>query len=120
MFAPDGGAQSIATIPLSKYSAEPSDVIIHIFAEWGLTQLLFGILYIIVLWRYKSLIPLMYLFILTEYACRIFITLYKPIALEGTAPGGIGNYILTPVALLMLALSLQKHTAKNKFETNGS
>ena len=111
IFAPDGGAQSIATIPLSSYSAEAADVVIHIFAEWGLTQLLFGILYAIVLWKYKSLIPLMYLFILTEYTGRLFLTLYKPIILEGTAPGGIINYILIPVALLMLVLSLQKSKA---------
>ena len=109
IFLHDGGAQSIATIPLNSYSAEAVDVVIHIFAEWGLTQLLFGILYAIVLWKYKSLIPLMYLFILTEYTGRLFLTFYKPIILEGTAPGGVGNYILIPVALLMLVLSLQKN-----------
>ena len=112
IFAPDGGAQSIATIPLSSFSPEATDVVVHIFAEWGLTQLLFGILYIIVLWRYKSLIPLMYLFILTEYSGRLFLTFYKPIILEGTAPGGIGNYIMIPLALIMLVLSLRK-TKKN-------
>ena len=61
MFLEDGGAQSIATIPLDSYSVEAADVVIHIFSEWGLTQLLFGVLCAIVLWRYKSLIPLMYL-----------------------------------------------------------
>ena len=111
MFAPDGGAESIATIPLRSYSAEAADVVIHIFAEWGLTQLLFGILYAIVLLKYKSLIPLMYLFILIEYTGRLFLTLYKPIMIEGTAPGGIGNYILIPFALLMFILSLQKPKA---------
>jgi hypothetical protein len=111
MFLQDGGAQSIATIPLDNYSVAAADVVIHIFAEWGLTQLLFGILYAIVLGRYKSLIPLMYLFILTEYTGRLFIKFYKPIILEGTAPGGVGNYIMIPVALLMLVLSLQKSKA---------
>lgn len=111
MFAPDGGAQSIATIPLSSYSAEAADVVIHIFAEWGLTQLLFGVLYAIMLWKYKSLIPLMYLFILTEYTGRLFLTLYKPIVLQGTAPGGVGNYFMIPVALIMLILSLKKSSA---------
>ena len=108
IFATDGGAQSIATIPLSNYSIEAADVVIHFFAEWGLTQLLFGILYAIVIWKYKSLIPLMYLFILTEYTGRLFLTYHKPIIIEGTAPGGIGNYILIPVALLMFILSILK------------
>tara|TARA_Y100000389_G_scaffold203520_1_gene252157 strand:+ start:1834 stop:2175 length:342 start_codon:yes stop_codon:yes gene_type:complete len=108
MFLEDGGAQSIATIPLDNYSVEASGVVIHIFAEWGLTQLLFGVLYAIVLWRYKSLIPLMYLFILIEYTGRLLLTMYKPIILEGTAPGSVGNYIMIPLALIMLVLSLLK------------
>ena len=108
MFLEDGGAQSIATIPLDNYSVEASGVVIHIFAEWGLTQLLFGVLYAIVLWRYKILIPLMYLFIFIEYTGRLLLTMYKPIILEGTAPGGVGNYIMIPLALIMLVLSLLK------------
>jgi len=110
IFSLGGGAQSIATIPLYTYSQEASDVVIHIFAEWGLTQLLFGILYVIVSWKYKSLIPLMYLFIFVEYSGRLFLTLYKPIILEGTAPGGVGNYIMIPLALVMLFLSLRNNT----------
>ena len=108
MFLEDGGAQSIATIPLNNYSVEASDVVIHVFAEWGLTQLLFGVLYAFVLWRYKSLIPLIYLFIFIEYTGRLLLTMYKPIILEGTAPGGVGNYIIIPLALIMLVLSLLK------------
>lgn len=113
IFSLDGGAQSIATIPLDSYSEEASDVVIHIFAEWGLTQLLFGVLYVIVLWRYKSFIPLMYLFITIEYSGRLFLTLYKPIILEGTAPGGVGNYIMIPLALVMLFLSLRTNNEDN-------
>ncbi|AZQ60788.1 hypothetical protein EI427_00745 [Flammeovirga pectinis] len=112
MFLADGGAQSIATIPLDSYSKEASDVVIHIFSEWGLTQLMFGILYGVVLWRYKTLIPLMYLFIFIEYSGRLFLTVYKPIVLEGTAPGGILNYVMIPVALIMLFLSLRTQTDK--------
>lgn len=111
LFASDGGAQSIATIPLNSYPEEAAQVVIHIFAEWGLMQLLFGIFYAIVIWRYKSLIPLMYSFILTEYSGRLFLSVYKPIVLEGIAPGGVGNYLMIPVALLMLLLSLQKSKA---------
>ena len=113
IFSLDGGAQRIATIPLDSYSEEASDVVIHIFAEWGLAQLLFGILYLIVLWKYKSLIPLMYLFIAIEYSGRLFLTLYKPIILDGTAPGYVGNYIMIPLALIMFSLSLRTHDEGN-------
>ena len=108
MFLEDGGAQSIATISLDNYSLEASDVVIHIFAEWGLTQFLFGVLYVIVLWKYKILTPLMYLFIFIEYTGRLVLTMYKPIILESAAPGGVGNYIMIPLALIMLVLSLLK------------
>lgn len=109
LISPDGGAQSIATIPLHLYSKEASDTIIHMFAEWGLSQLLFGLFYIVVLIKYKSLIPLMYLFLVIEYSCRLLLSFYKPFALEGQAPGGIGNYFLVPLFILMFILSLKNN-----------
>ena len=109
IISPDGGAQSIATIPLHLYSKEASDTIIHMFAEWGLSQLLFGLFYIAVLIKYKSLIPLMYLFLVLEYSTRLLLSFYKPFALEGQAPGGIGNYVLVPLFILMFILSLKNN-----------
>ncbi len=106
IFLPDGGAQSIATIPLDTFSADAATVIIGMFAQWGLTQLLFGLLYVLTLWRYQSLIPLMWLFIFVEWAGRLLLGLYKPIETVGTAPGAIGNMIFPVVAIVMLVLSL--------------
>jgi hypothetical protein len=112
IFLPDGGAQSIATIPLNAFSSEGSSVIIGMFAQWGLTQLMFGLLYVLVLWRYQSLIPLMWLFIFFEWAGRLLLGFYKPFETVGQAPGGIGNMIFPAVAILMLVLSLK--TKENK------
>lgn len=109
LVSPDGGAQSIATIPLHLYVKNASDTIIHLFAEWGLSQLLFGLLYIGVLIKYKSLIPLMYLFLVIEYSSRLLMGFYKPFELEGYAPGGIGNYFLVPLFILMFILSLKNN-----------
>jgi len=110
IFLPDGGAQSIATIPLDTFTANGAAALIHLFGLWGLSQLLFGLLYAIVLWRYQSLIPLMYLFILVEYTGRLLLTFAKPFETNGTAPGAIGNYVLIPLALVMLILSLQERS----------
>lgn len=107
IFLPDGGAQSIATIPLDAFTSEASAVIIGLFAQWGLTQLMFGLLYLIVLWRYQSLIPLMWLFIFFEWSGRLLLGFYKPFETVGQAPGGIGNLIFPFLALFMLALSLK-------------
>ena len=61
MFKADGGAQSIATIPLDSFTVDGASVIVGIFAYWGLLQFMFGLLQLIIALRYKSLIPLMYL-----------------------------------------------------------
>jgi len=49
---PDGGAQSIATIPLDRFTPNGTTVVIGMFAQWGLTQLMFSLLFVLVLWRY--------------------------------------------------------------------
>lgn len=108
IFKADGGAQSIANIPLHLYSEQASDTIVHLFSEWGLSQLLFGLLYICVLFKYKSLVPLMYLFLVLEYSTRLLLAFYKPFVLEGYAPGGIANYFLVPLFVVMFILSLKK------------
>lgn len=110
IFLPDGGANSIATIIQFDGNPDPDRVIYFIFSLWGLAQLSMGILYVIVLIRYKNLIPLMWLFILFEYTTRIVIQkLIKPMDggfTQGTAPGEIGNYIVIPIAVVMIVLSL--------------
>lgn len=110
---PDGGAQSIATIPLDEFTVNGAATAVHLFALWGLSQLLMGLLYVVVLWRYQALIPLMYLLMVVEYAGRLLLTVAKPIETHGTAPGAIGNYIIIPLALVMLALSLKESADAN-------
>lgn len=107
MFAPDGGAQSIATIPLDTFTDNGAATVILMFALWGLSQLLVGVIYVVVLWRYRALIPFMYLLLFVEYAMRILLGALKPIETVSTAPGAIGDYILVPLALVMLVLSLR-------------
>jgi hypothetical protein len=108
MLLPDGGAQSIATIPLDTYSADASAVVIGMFAQWGLTQLMFGLLYVLVLWRYPSLIPLMWLFILFEWTGRLLLGFVKPFETAGTAPGAIGNLVIPVIAVIMFGFSLRQ------------
>ena len=54
IFKYDGGAQSIATIPLDTFTEGGAAVVILIFAYWGLSQLMFGIIQVIVALKYKS------------------------------------------------------------------
>ena len=101
---PDGGAASIATIDLN---VEGANIIVGIFAQWGLSQLLMAVFFVVVYFRYKSLIPLMYVFIIAEYAARIIIGLMKPIETTGIAPGAVGNLIIMPLAILLFIFSIR-------------
>lgn len=107
---PDGGANTIATIITFSGTPDPDPVIHFVFGLWGLAQLGTALLFVIVLLRYRNLIPLMWVFILGEYGMRIVLgRVLKPLGPEyfgGTAPGEIGNYVLVPLAALMLLWSV--------------
>jgi hypothetical protein len=109
IFKDDGGAQSIATIPLDTYTNGGADAVIFIFAYWGLSQLMFGLLQGIVALKYKGLIPLIYLFLLFEYVARFGISLFKSIETTGQAPGGVANYVLPLLFIIMFFLSTKSH-----------
>ena len=108
MFAEDGGAQSIASIPLDGFSPGAADSLITIFALWGLSQLIVGLLYALVLWRYQSLIPLMYLLFSFEYFMRLIAGAYTPtLETAHTPPGAIVNILFLPLGLVLLFLSIR-------------
>ena len=106
IFAPDGGAQSIATIPLDTYTQGGAQGIVTIFALWGLAQLAMGFVMLLALIRYKSMVPLLWLFIFLEYGGRRLIGMAKPLETVGTAPGATAGYILPVVAAVMLVFAL--------------
>ncbi|MEP3694282.1 MAG: hypothetical protein ABJM99_04885 [Parasphingorhabdus sp.] len=106
MLSPDGGAQSIATIPLDSYSDGAAATIIAVFAQWGLIQLLVGMLMLLAAFRYKSMVPLLWLILLVEWTGRGLIGQFKPVETLATAPGQIGNLVMPIIALTMLILSL--------------
>lgn len=108
IFKDDGRAQSIATIPLDTYTQGGAEAVIFLFAYWGLSQLIMGIFYVIVALKYKSLIPLMYLTLIIEWAGRFGISLFKSIETAEQAPGGIGSMILPFICLVMFFLSIHK------------
>ena len=107
LLSADGGAQSIATIPLDTYSTEASATVIGIFALWGLSQLIIGFIYLAACLRYKALIPLLYTLGIIEYGLRAFyIGSDKPIETVGNAPGAMINAPLMITLTAMLILSL--------------
>ncbi|MBJ18304.1 MAG: hypothetical protein CL933_02660 [Deltaproteobacteria bacterium] len=107
IFVPDGGAQSIATIPLDRMTSGGAEGIVLLFALWGLSQLLLGLLYVAVLIRYRALLPLMYLLFTVEYGGRFLIGRWKNIVTVETPPGETANVVFPVLGLVMLVLSLR-------------
>ncbi len=103
LFAPDGGAGSIAGIDLADGGAAS---IVFTFALWGLSQLIYGLIQLLVALRYRTLIPLMYLLLVVETVGRMAVGRFKPPVLLHVPPGGTADYVMLPLTVLMLVLSL--------------
>jgi hypothetical protein len=116
LLSPDGGAGTIAGMDLSVAGA---DGIIFAFALWGSSQLLFALIQLLVVFRYRSLIPFMWLMLALEVLLRESVGKMKPVTFAHTPPGAIGNQVMLPLALLMLGLSLwsgMKSVNENKIQ----
>ncbi|MEI7846228.1 MAG: hypothetical protein WCK35_10535 [Chloroflexota bacterium] len=103
LLSPDGGAGTIAGMNLAVAGA---DGIIFAFALWGSSQLLFAIIQLLVVVRYRSLVPFMYLMLILEVWLRELVGAMKPVVFAHTPPGAVGNQIILPLALVMLGLAL--------------
>lgn len=114
IFSSDGGAGSIAGLDLTVPGA---DGIIFSFALWGSSQLLFAIIQLIVILRYRALIPLMYLMLVIEILLRQLVGIMKPVTFAHTPPGAIGNQLILPLSIIMLIFTIWsalKQTNKTK------
>ena len=105
VLAPDGGAESIATIDTT---VEGGSNIIAIFGQWGAIQLLLAALLWVLLLRYRGLTPLVLLVFVLEPLLRGLAGSLKPIESVGTAPGAALNWVVVPVMVMLLILSLRE------------
>jgi len=103
IFAPDGGAGSIAGMNLSVTGANE---VVFAFALWGSAQLIYALIQLVVAFRYRTLIPFMYILLILETLLRMLVGHMKPVTFAHAPPGAIGNYVILPLAALMLILSL--------------
>jgi hypothetical protein len=109
MFAPDGGANSIATIDIS---VEGGDNIVGLFAQWGALQLMLACMVWVVVLRLRVLVPLMAIFLFFEPILRAAMGALKPITTDGTAPGAaLNDFALIPLGvLLVLSITTSRTT----------
>jgi len=103
LLLPDGGAQSIATIDV--HVAGGSDIV-AMFGQWGAIQLLLAGLLWTLLLRWRGLTPLVLLVFAIEPCLRSLSGHLKPVAAIGTPPGQALNWVVFPVLVLLLWMSL--------------
>ena len=108
IFNEDGGAESIAGIPLSTYSSDAANNIVSIFAQWGFSQLVLSCILLFVIIKMRELIPLMLLIIALENILRGAVGLYKPLIL-GDAPPGAISPIIGLITLAVFFISIKEN-----------
>ena len=114
LFKGDSGVNSIATILTFSGTPDPNNVIYLYSALWGSQQLVMVLVYAVVLWRYRNLVPLMYALMLVELCLRRVAGTLHPLTPEyylRTPPGMRGAIPLFVLSALLLYLSLPRRDA---------
>ena len=104
LLAPDGGAQSIATIDIA--TVDGGSNIVAVFGQWGAIQLLLALLLWVLLLRWRGTVPLVLLVFTLEPVLRGLAGTLKPVTTMGTAPGAALNWLTLPVMAFFFYLSL--------------
>ena len=94
-------------IPLDTFSPAGEQAFVSILAAWGLSQLMLNLIGLLVVIRYRAMVPFMFALLLLEHLSRRLIFLVLPIASTGTSPGFFVNLVIVAVMIVGLALSLR-------------
>jgi hypothetical protein len=99
-------ASSADGIPLETYTPDGARTVVSLFAVLGLSNLMICILGIVVLVRYRALVPLMFSLLLLQHLARRVIHQFLPIATTGDPPASVINLVLLSLMVVGLVLSL--------------
>lgn len=106
----DSGVNSIASIMVFEGDPDPNNIIYLFSSIGGGQQMLFVILYGLVLWRYRSLIPLMFAFLIIE-SCFGFVVAalhpLDPMYFEHVPPGKLGMLPRFAFVIVMFVLAVR-------------
>jgi hypothetical protein len=99
-------AQSADGIPLDTYPAAAAQTILAIFAIAALRRLIISLICGVVLFRYRSAVPLMFVVLGLNYLGGQVILEFIPMVRVGTPPGVVVNLLMFAMTIVGLALSL--------------
>lgn len=104
-------ARSADGVPVDTFVAPAAAAFSFVFAAWGLGQFVLGLASLVVLLRYRSLVPLAFLCLLIEQSGRMLLRFRWPIDRMTTAPGTAINVALTAIMVLGFVLSVWRPRA---------
>ncbi|MDE2134692.1 MAG: hypothetical protein KGM97_06700 [Alphaproteobacteria bacterium] len=111
-------AMSADGIPLDRYGAGGADAVIALFAIAGLFRVLLALQGIVVLIRYRAMIPFMYLLLLIVQLGSKALVLVHPIVRSGVSTAQLGSaFILAILAMTVIGVVL---SLRNKSDSPGS
>jgi hypothetical protein len=99
-------ATSADGIPLDTYPPAAARTIVALFGIWGLGHFMICLLGVLVLVRYRRMVPFMFALLLVEQVSRKLILQFRPIVRVGTPPASFVNLALLALMVVGLALSL--------------
>ena len=99
-------AGSADGIPLDTFTPAGARAVVSLFALWGLSQLMICLLCVLVLVRYRAMVPFMFAVLLLEHLSRKLLLQIMPIDTTGAPPGYFINLGLLALMIVGLALSL--------------
>ena len=93
-------------IPLDTYPPDAVQTILALFAIGSLWRLLFSVIGVIVLIRYRSAVPLILALMVVQFLAAQLLSWFIPLVRIGTPPGVIVNLIQFGLIVVALVLSL--------------
>lgn len=93
-------------IPIDTYSADVAQTIVGLFAQNSLWRLIFCLLGLTVLVRYRNAVPLMFILLMLSFLGAQALSQFVPLVRIGSPPGPIVNIVLFALMLIGLVLSL--------------
>lgn len=99
-------AQAADGIPLETYPAAAAQTIVALFIVGSVRRLIISLICAVVLFRYRSVVPLMFIVLGINYLGSQAVFQFVPLVRVGTPPGVIMNFIMFVLTLVGLTLSL--------------
>lgn len=95
-------------IPLDSYTPAIAQTVVAVFAQGSLWRLFFCFLCVLVLFRYRNAVPLMFALLALNYLAAQLVLRFVPLLRVGAPVGPLVNLILFAVMLVGLGLSLRR------------